>query len=278
MPKFTRAKNLSPWRKLALSFWSKPADPSVYGWYEFDVTNAQNYLAKLNVSSPVKITLTHYFAKALGLVIAKYPMINGIVKMGTVYLRDSVDLFLQVAIHGDGKHAGDHLSGAKIDGIDKKSLVVIAQELVSKAMDIRDDRDPQFQQQFALTKLLPAFLLKWLVRLNEFAVYDLGLSAPALGMHADPFGSAMLTSVGALDVPPGLAPIVPPSRCPLLMCIGRVEKKPWVTENGTIEARPIMMFTITFDHRFMDGLTASKMFKLLLDILYHPETYFDATG
>lgn len=274
MPKFTRAKNLSPWRKLALSFWSKPADPSVYGWYEFDVTNAQKYLAECNASSPVKITLTHYFAKALGLVIAKHPMINGIVKWGGIYLRDSVDLFLQVAVHGDGNRGGDHLSGATIRGVDKKSLSDIARELVSQAKDIRDERDPQFRQQFALTKFLPGWLLKWLVRLNEFAVYNLGLSFPNLGIHPDPFGSAMLTSVGALDVPPGLAPIVPPSRCPLLMCIGRIEKKPWVTEDGSIQARPVMMFTVTFDHRFMDGLTASKMFKLLLDILYHPETFF----
>lgn len=260
---------------MALSFWDRPSDPSVYGWYEFDTTIAQQYLDALNAKSPIKVTLTHYFAKALGMVISKHPGINGIIKWGQIYLRDSVDIFLQVAIPGTEKRHGDHLSGATIRNIDKKTLAAIGEELASKAKDIRADRDPQFQKQFNLTDLVPTSLLKCLIRLNEFVIYNLGINSRLLGIPRDPFGSAMLTSVGSLDVPAGLAPIVPPSRCPLLMCIGRVENKPWVVDDRVV-VRPVMGFTITFDHRFMDGLTASKMFKYLMEILYHPETHFDA--
>lgn len=279
MSRFVRVKNLSPWRKLALVFWKRPVDPSVYGWYDFDVTTAQAYLAKLNKTSPVKLTLTHYVARAMAVTIAKYPMINGIIRWGQIYLRQSVDIMLQVAIKETPNYAGDQLSGAKIDGIDKKSIVQIAEELARTANIIREDKDPQFKKQFAITKILPSFLLSKVIRLNEFLVYNLGLSCPSLGIMADPFGSAMLTSVGSLDCPPGLAPLVPPSRCPFLICIGRVEKKPWVVPNAdgkgeSIAVRPVMTFTATFDHRFLDGLTASKMFKTFLEVLYNPEVYF----
>lgn len=272
MSKFTRVKNLSPWRKLALTFWDKPSDPTVYGWYDFDVTIAQAYLDKINKKSAAKVTLTHYVAKAMGLLIADYPIINGIIKWGQIYLRDSVDLFVQVAIK-ESKGRGDQLSGAKITGLDKKSLIEIAQELSRTAHDIRNDKDPQFQKQFTLTKYVPICILKHLIKVNGFLTFNLGLSFPSLGINADPFGSAMLTSVGSLDTPPGLAPIVPPSRCPFLVCIGRVEKKPWVV-NDRVEVRPVMTYTVTFDHRFMDGLTGSKMFKSFMEILYNPEKYF----
>lgn len=274
MTKFTKIRNISPWRKLSLSFWERPRDPSVYGWYDFDVSQALKYLDNINQTAPVKVTLTHYFAKALGLTIAQYPMINGIIRWGGIYIRDSVDLFLQVAIK-ESAHKGDHLSGAKIKNIDKKSLTEIAQELGKTSGEIRQDQDPQFQKQFELTKWIPQFLLKPLVKFNAFLVYNLRLAFPKLGLVDDPFGSAMLTSVGSLDAPPGLAPLVPMSRCPFVVCIGRVENKPWVVDSEKLEVRPVMRFTITFDHRFMDGLTASKMFKSFIDILYHPETHFE---
>jgi pyruvate dehydrogenase E2 component (dihydrolipoamide acetyltransferase) len=279
MARFVRVKNLSPWRKLALVFWKSPVDPTVYGWYDFDVTTALDYLAKQNANSPVKLTLTHYVARAMAITIAKYPMINGIIRWGHIYLRQSIDILLQVAIQEiQGMH-GDQLSGAKINNIDKKSIVAIAEELSRTASNIRNNKDPQFNKQFAITRLVPNFVLKGIIKLNEFLVYDLGLSCPALGFVDDPFGSAMLTSVGSLDCPPGLAPLVPPSRCPFLICIGRVEKKPWVVpgvngENDRIEVKPVMRFTATFDHRFLDGLTASKMFKTFLEVLYNPDKYF----
>lgn len=270
MARFTKAKNLSPWRRLSLAIWKKASDPTVYGQFDFDTTNAISFLEKFNATSPIKITLTHLVAKILGKLIALYPDINGIIRWGNIYFRDSVDIFLQVAIK-QTSYRGDHLSGAKVCNIDKKSLVEIAEELSGKASNIREDKDPQFQKQFSIARLLPIFLLRWVIRLNEFLTHDLCLNLPQLGLHADPFGSAMFTSTGSLNIPPGLAPLVPPSRCPFIFCLGRIEKKAWVVEGDRIEARPIMGFSVTFDHRFMDGLTGAKMFNSLMDFLSDPE-------
>lgn len=184
-----------------------------------------------------------------------------------------MDVFLQVAMknqNNEDKPHSEHLSGALIRNIDQLHLKDIANRLSSLATEIRSDNDPQFQKTFNIANALPVFLLRPLVRVHEFLVYNIGLNIPSLGLVADPFGSAMLTSVGALNSPPGFAPIVPPSRCPFLICLGRIERKPWVV-NDHVVARPVAGFTTTFDHRFMDGLVASKMFQTFLDILYHPE-------
>lgn len=270
MAKFVKAKNLSPWRRLSLATWKKPDDATVYGQFDFDATRLIQFVEEFNSTAPVKITQTIAIAKILGHVIAQYPEINGIIRWGNIYYRDSVDLFLQVAIKKTD-YQGDQLSGTKIANIDKKSLHDIASELGENAQKIRSSNDPQFQKQFNLARSVPQFLLRPLIRLNELLVHDFGFHLPKLGLVADPFGSAMFTSAGSLNVPPGLAPLVPPSRCPFIFCAGRIEKKPWVIENDVIAARPVMGFSVTFDHRFMDGLTGAKMFNTLMDLLYHPE-------
>lgn len=252
--------------------WSKPSDPSVYGQYEFDVTAAKNFIEAYNTKHNCKITLTHYVAKAIGITIAKHPQVNGIIKWGHIYQRDTVDVFLQVAIDKSERHHTEHLSGALIREIDKLSLGEISGRLKSLASNIREDNDPQFQKTFNVARLIPQLLLRPLVRLHEFLVFNLGLHWPSLGLFRDPFGSVMLTSVGPLNAPPGFAPLVPASRCPFLICLGRVENKPWVVGDSVV-VRPVAGFTVTFDHRFVDGLVASRMFQTFLDILYHPEQH-----
>jgi pyruvate/2-oxoglutarate dehydrogenase complex dihydrolipoamide acyltransferase (E2) component len=276
MSKFKRVKKLSVWRKLALVTWSPPGDPSVYGQFEFDATNAIQFIADYNKKHNSKVTITHFAAKAVGLTIAKYPGINGLIKWGQLYARDSVDIFLQVAIPFKNDDTKENLSGAKINKIDKKPLREIVNELGDQVHDIRDDRDPQFQKTFDMAKRIPVWLLKPLVRIHEFLVYNLNINAPSLGMVPDPFGSAMVTSVGSLGIPPGLAPLVPPSRCPIVICVGKAEDKAWVVD-GKIEIRPIISYTATFDHRFMDGLVGSRMFKRFMEVLENPAEHMDAS-
>lgn len=271
---FTKVKKLSPWRKLALVTWQRPADPSVYSYYEFDATNALEFIEQYNQKNDVKTNITHFMAKAMGLTLVQYPALNGIIKWGTIYKRNSIDIFLQVAIEDKQNKQNESLSGAKINNIDKKSLKEIATELKQKASNIRNDKDPQFQQTFETAKKLPIWLLKFLVKVHEFAVYNLNLNIPSLGVVPDPFGSAMLTSVGSLGTPPGFAPLVPPSRCPFLICLGRIDKKPWVVSDK-VKVRPIAALTATFDHRFIDGLVGSKMFKTFTDILENPNNYLE---
>lgn len=273
MAKFTKLKKLSPWRKLALVTWKRSWSPVVYGWHEFNAEPAIKYLEELNKNSKNKLTITHMVSKALGMCFAENPAFNGIIKWGNIYKRDSVDVFLQVAIKNDKYRHSDHLSGAKINNIDKKSLDEIAGELQGQAQDIREENDPQFQKIFDMTKWIPTWVLKAMVRMNEFLVFNLGIHAPSLGIVKDPFGSAMVTSVGALETPPGLAPLVPPSRCPFIMCIGLTEKKAKVIDNQIV-IQEVLPYTVTFDHRFVDGLTASRLYKRFSEIVENPEKYF----
>lgn len=267
--KFRKLKNPSTWRRLSLGTWKAPNDPTVYGKLSFDATKLLQHLEKMNLHSEAKITPTHYAAKAVAKVIGKHPDLNGIIKWNQIYVRDSVDIFLQVAIKGEKHDDKPDLSGAKIENCDKKTLEEIACELQGKCRLIRKKEDPQFKKTMNVSKLLPSWALRFFLKLSSFLIYNLGLHLPKLGLPHDPFGSAMVTSVGMWNIPPGYAPLVPFSKCPLIVCVGTIAKKPWVIDDK-IEVRPILDCQFTFDHRFMDGLSGARMSHYLKELMENP--------
>jgi len=109
-----------------------------------------------------------------------------------------------------------------------------------------------------------------LVGFLSFLVNTLNLDLPGLGLPRDPFGSAMVTSVGMMNVDTGFAPFTPVARCPLIATVTKVRQRPWVVD-GRIEPRPILRLCGTFDHRVIDGYHAAEISTEVEDLLEHPE-------
>lgn len=267
--KIERLKNPSSWRKIAIASWKTPNDPTVYGKLSVDFSMAKTFLEEANKKSAEKITVTHLVARALALTLKHFPDINGIIRWKRIYLRKTVDIFFQVALPPEGPDEKPDLSGVTVESCEDKSLEEIAVALVEKSRNLRLKKDSNFKMTLKLLDFVPALLLPWLLRLVSFVIYNLGFSAPRFGIPDDPFGSAMVTSVGMFKMPPGFAPLVPVSRVPLIVCVGEVKDKPWVVD-GSVVARPVLDLTVTFDHRFIDGLTGSQMAHFFREIIEDP--------
>lgn len=274
MAKFSRLKNPATWRRLSVATWRPPNDPTVYGSLKINFAKGEEFLAKLNESAAQKITVTHLVAKALALTLKKYPDLNAVIRWRRIYVRQSVDIFLQVAIEAENPQAKPDLSGVKIDRCNEKSLGEIAFEVKKRAVGVRKKEDPHFRATFNLLKWIPDFLLGWVVRVMGFLIHNLRIAAPGLGLPPDPFGSAMVTSVGMFRVPPGFAPLVPLSRVGLVVCVGEVKEQPWVVD-GKVEAARILDLKFTFDHRLMDGLTGARMAHHFKSLLEEPQSHFE---
>ncbi len=269
MAQWQRLKHVSPWRKLSLALWRAPIDPSVYGRFEINAAALLDHIHHYNQTHNVSLTVTTVVAKALGLAIAKHPLLNCAIKWGRLYQRQTVDIFLQVAVKDHSAAKSHHLSGVRVANIDKKTIKEIHEEIKIKSLKIKDKNDEKFGKTFAIIKHCPQFLLRFLLKLQSFLSFNLGLESKALGLQADPFGSAMVTSVGSLGVPVGFAPLVPFSRTPFLLAVGAIEKKAWV-EDEKIVIKPVLELAVTFDHRMIDGLHASEIYKTFCEFLTHP--------
>jgi pyruvate/2-oxoglutarate dehydrogenase complex dihydrolipoamide acyltransferase (E2) component len=250
---------------VALHAWGRPRDPTVYGVLEIDASRALDYIAAKRASSGEKVTLTHLVGKAAAVAIASRPEVNAIIRRGRLYLRDTVDIFFQIAFD-----EGENLAGAKIARADAKEVAAIARELGDRARRIRERGDDPTQESAKLLSRLPPLLVRLAVRAGEVLTYDYDLDLSRFGVPYDGFGSCMVTSVAGFGLTVGQAPLFPPSRVPIVLTVGAVTPSPVVVD-GQVEVRPVVTIGAAFDHRVADGYQAGRMAKRFREILEDPE-------
>jgi pyruvate/2-oxoglutarate dehydrogenase complex dihydrolipoamide acyltransferase (E2) component len=266
---FKRLENVASWRALAVHAWDAPRDPTVYGVMDIVATKALAYVERVRRESGVKVTLTHLIGKAVALAIAERPDVNAIIRRGRIYVRDTVDIFFQVAFEG-----GEELAGAKVGEVDKKSVVEVAESLGKKADRIRVKKDDPTQESARLLTKLPPTVTRFAMKLGERLTYDFDLNLTKYGVPYDAFGSAMITNVANFGLTVGHAPLFPPSRCPICLTIGAVRDAPVVVD-GRVEVRPLLTIGASFDHRVADGYQAGRMAKRFHEVLEEPERELD---
>jgi pyruvate/2-oxoglutarate dehydrogenase complex dihydrolipoamide acyltransferase (E2) component len=253
------------WRKLAVHTWSPPRDPSTYALVDVPMGPAIAYCDRVRAESGVHVTVTHLTVKGVALALARFPQMNGIVSRGRIMLRDSVDIFMQVATSG-----GAELSGLKIANADRKSVLEIAREAEERIARIRARRDQQVERTKSVLDRVPARILGRMMRTIAYLIYDLDLDLSRFGVVKDEFGTAMVSNVGVFGIRVAFGPLVPFSRTPMVILMGAVEDRV-VVEDGRPVVRPMMTLAVTLDHRFMDGFHGGAMAQTTREFLQNPE-------
>jgi pyruvate/2-oxoglutarate dehydrogenase complex dihydrolipoamide acyltransferase (E2) component len=283
MSRFHAAKGLSTWRKVALSTWGEPLNPTAYGILELDCGPALAYVAKLRESSGEKITITHLVGKIIAMAIAAHPEVNGFVSHGRLMLRDTVDIFFQVAFFDDevGKEGPRetrsraseskkaNLAGAKIREVDKKSVVEIARELREKAEAIRSKGQGETVKSASAMSGVPGPFVRSALRAASYLHYELGLDLRRFGMPDDGFGSCMITNIGVFGLEVGFAPLLPVGHVTFVLTLGAV-KDAAVVVDGKVVAKKKVSIGTAFDHRVMDGYHAGVMAKQFREVFENP--------
>jgi len=259
-------KRPSMWRRMSLANWRAPTDPQVYGRMELDMTRALAYAEEVGAAAGVKVTPTHLAARAVAYALGRHPAANALIRWNRVYERKTVDVFCQVAIPGK-----NDLSGAVIRDADTKDVTEIARELKERASRVREGTD-ELSESRRLLDVIPAFMYRLILGILSFFQYTLNLDLRFMGLPKDAFGSVMVTSIGSLGIPEGWAPLVPMSRCPMVISVGAVLDRPWVVD-GRIEIRPICVVSAAFDHRVMDGVSGGRLGREVQDYLADPAAW-----
>ena len=257
------ARRVSGWRKLAGSMWRPPSDPQFYGELDVDAAALTSYLGDVRRTTGAHVTVTHLVGRAVAHGLAAVPRLQVRLEGGREHDRSSIDVFFIVAA------PDEQLSGVKVTEVDTKSVWQLAGEVESRCSAIRSGTDPEFGRTKAMLDQVPGWLLRPAMRLSTFLTTDVGLDLPKLGLPREPFGGAMVTSVGMWGVSRAFSPLAPYYRVPLLVLVGAVQEKPVVVA-GRVVARPILTLTATFDHRYADGLQAAQFAKAMKAYLANP--------
>lgn len=254
---YTKAKKISSWRRFAMATWRGPNDPTIYGSMQFEVTRPLARIKSIREKTGVKVTLATILGQGLARGLRETPECNTKIIWGRPYEMDHVEIFYQVAIEG-----GKDLAGASVVDPDQRSLVKVAQDLAGGARKIRSGEDPQYKKTQVGLARLPVRLLGWILRFFAFLVYNLGLDLSFVGARKEPFGSAMVTNVGAFGIDMAFAPLIPFARVPIIMALGEAFDAV-VVRDGQIVIRKMVTLSGTFDHRVIDGYHAGELIKCM---------------
>lgn len=266
MSRFTPQEDISTFRRMAAAMWRAPSDPSIYGTMDVDATPALAFLREHSERAGGKLTVTHLVARAVAVALRDQPALNAKVRFwGKLEQRTSIDVFVTVATDGN-----KDLSGARIDGADRKSLVELARELRERTHKIRSGDDPSYQQSKRAFRQLPWWLARPLARVSDLVTNELHIDLSKQGMPVDAFGSAIVTSVGMFGIDSAYAPFVPLARCPMLILVPEVRPRPWAV-GDRVEVRPVLRLCATFDHRIIDGAAAGRFAARLTELFARPD-------
>ena len=265
--------DVSSFRRIAIGTWETAYDPSVYGTMEVRMDKAMEYLAAFRKATGKRVTVSHLVAKAMGAALARMPDANAILRFSKIYLRKQIGVFFQVAMEDEGEGKID-LSGATLYDVEKKSLAQIIDEFEQKVQKVKKREDPALEGTRSNLKKIPFALMNPTLKLLSFLNYTLNLDLSRFGVPKDAFGSVMITNIGSIGLDQAFVPLVPYSRVPILIALGAVREVP-VVEDGKIVVGKMMKVNATFDHRFIDGLHAAVMSKVLREHMDRPYDFFD---
>jgi len=269
-----KQKRLTTFRRIAIGTWRTEYDPSVYGNLQFRMDKALRYIEEFREKTGKRLTVTMLVGKALAKSLETMPDANAILRYQTIYLRQSISMSFQVAMT-EGAEKKMDLSSAKLEDVDTKPLTELVDEFEAIVERVRSRKDKVLEKTRSSFKFIPTWLSHYVLRFMGFLGYTLNLDLSWAGIPKDPFGSAMVTNIGALGLDCGYVPLVPYSRCPLLLAVGAVADEP-VVENGQVVPAKVMRVYVTFDHRIMDGAHAAKLAKVMKRCMEDPYSHFDS--
>ena len=262
------APNIStPWRQIAAAAYSGPKDCRIFGTIEVDITATMDYITHKRESGE-KPTLIHFVTAALARCIHEdVPQINCFLQRGKFIRRENVDVFITVALQ-----TGEDLTGIIIPHAQHLPIREITSLLRSKVREKRQGHDSGFVSAKHTLSKIPWPFRRMLFLLIRWWVYSLGFRLPFFHIPRDPFGSVILSDIGSHGLNTGMAALFPMGRVPVVITMGKVEKKPVVVDEE-VQIRSILPLTATLDHRIVDGAQAGALARGLARRLRYPERF-----
>ena len=263
-------KRYTAYRRIVLNSWETPSDPTIYGLLDVDVTDLLAFMKKRTADTGVKVGLTHATMKALAICLKKYPKSNVLIRGSKIWVRDGVDIFCNVAmpVADDENKFDSDLSGVLIRDCDTLRLEEISANLWARAIAVRDNKDGKMTETRDLMKKMPNWLLKKILKITYKISYKWNKKTSVTAR--DPFGGALVTSVGMFGVKLAYAPLVPFTAQPIVVLIGAIQDRP-IVYKGEIKIRKMCSITASLDHRVLDGFQSGILARGLQRLLEKPE-------
>lgn len=136
--------------KVFISSWSHAYDPSIYGLIKLNITKLKKFCKEYSEKTGVKVGLTTYLIKLGGIILKKFPDLNGNIFLGKFVPRDSYDISILFATDKSEESEIITIRDANI-----LSLEQISKQVASMKEKLLNQNDEIHNRRLTIAKLVP---------------------------------------------------------------------------------------------------------------------------
>ena len=251
-----QAVESSSFQKMAIGFWKSPNNPAIYARVPIEIGSVKERARQLQKDLGYSVSWLDVVAEAIAKALAEFPDHNVALIRRKPRRRQGVKLFFTDVLH---THVQD-LSGVSISDAETKSAIEIAAERRSYQERLRKGNDKRISLAQRAVQWVPYGLLRLTFNVLTCLQYSFNINLKALGLPEDPFGSVVISYHGAYGFEEAYIPLVPYSRTPYSIGIGRPVKRP-VVQKDEVSIQEQIIITLTADHRVIDAAHAGPIIK-----------------
>lgn len=232
---------------------------------EIEVSNAEAYIRQKKAEGKTDFSMLHLLIAAYVRTVSQRPGLNRFVAGQRIYARDDVEVnFIikkemkldspdsSISVHLQPEMTMDEIYGVLHDAIEK----------------CRSEKT-NFDDTARILDMLPRFVKRMAISLI-FALDYWGL-LPRFLTDLSPFhGSAFITSMASIGLPPILHHIYNLGNVSLFFAYGMTKKRYELQKDGSVAEKRYMGFSLVMDERICDGYYFASAYRYLNVILRNP--------
>lgn len=234
-------------RRVASASWRAPTAGLIHGFLDLDVTAAETWW-----QARPGVTPTHVVGCAVAQALVAFPDARGAIVGGRIRTRPTVDVGFVVDL--DGRD----LTSTCVRDADRLDPTELADRLRRRVREDRLGDDRELGRAAFVASKAPVGIRRLFLWAGGLWAAGLGRNLRPLGLGRDPFGSALVSSIGMLGLDTALAPALPYARNAGTVVVGEVGWQPRVVD-GEVVPRRMLRIGVTLDHRLVDGAQAAAM-------------------
>jgi hypothetical protein len=238
--------------------------------FEFDIPleHMEEYLHHKREEGYKKMSFLYVAMAAMIRMYSQKPMLNRFVAGNRIYARNRIEISIT-----DKKQMTEKALETTVKiAFDPKSTIYDVYQKVNKIIEENKGEDTENDSDVTarILTLLPSFLIRALMGLLRFLDRH-GVMPKAL-IAVSPFHTGtFITDLGSLGIQPVYHHLYEFGTTTIFIAFGAKYKKITLDENGQKDRGKYLNFKVSTDERICDGYAYATGFKLMQNLLLHPE-------
>ncbi len=236
-----------------------------------DVCNMEHYIKHKRESGLKNFGVLHLLLSAYVRTVAERPGINRFIRGNKIYARTDgvvVSMMIKKSMKLNAMETCIKLN-LKPDST-PEDIYNEFQSLVDKNRETEDKDGNNFDGTARILNYIPGFLLKLSIKFLRMLDY-IGM-LPYKLKKLSPFHASMfITSMGSLGVPPIFHHLYDFGNIPVFIAYGKKRQQLVMRNDGVVEDRKFLDFTVCTDERICDGHYFASALRTMKDYLIHPD-------